>query len=99
MLLSNGTAHSRAKIRDLKHLPLAMRMPDAAHVQNHAIAVRGRTRGRRLSSLPSDAPSSEVLKRLFTMGVIRRAKATAMTPTVKADEIGRASELQSPCNL
>src|SRR5881394_2289803 len=62
-----------------------MRMPDAAHVQNHAIAACGRTTGKRLPSLSSDATSSEILKRLFTMEVTRRAKATAMTPTVRTE--------------
>jgi hypothetical protein len=62
-----------------------MRMPDATRVQNHAIATRDRTTGKRLSSLSSDAPSSEILKGLFTMKVKRRAKATAMTPIVKTE--------------
>src|SRR6266571_8414806 len=68
-----------------------MRMPDATHVQNHAIAIRSRTSDKRLSSLSSDAPSSEILKGLFTMKVTRRAKATAMTSTVKTEGLERPS--------
>src|SRR5436309_9040501 len=79
-----------------KHSPLAMRMPDATHVQNHAIAARARTTGKRLPSLSSDATSSEVLKRLFTMEVTRRAKATAMTPMVKT-EVGNTAF--APCEI
>src|SRR5258708_34410479 len=64
-------------------LPFAMRMPDATHVQNHAIAAWPRTTGKGLSSLSSDATSSEILKRLFTMEVTRRAKATGVTLTAE----------------
>src|SRR5256885_2109825 len=68
-------------------LPLAMRMPEATHVQNHAIARRCRVAGERPSSPSSDAASSEVTKGLFTMEVTRRAKATAVTLSVKTEAL------------
>src|SRR5258708_35443758 len=80
---------SWVEIRDPRSVALAMRMPDATRVQNHAIATLDRTTGKRLSSLSSDAPSSEILKGLFTMKVKRRAKATAMTPIVKTEASDR----------
>jgi len=80
-----ATDHSRAKICDPKCIAVAMRMPDSTHVQNHAIAAHARTTAKRLSSPSSDAASSEILKRLFTMEVTRRAKATRKTPTVKTE--------------
>src|SRR6266446_6221184 len=90
------TDHSRAKIRDPKCITFSN-----AHARRNSRAKSCDCRKRSAtdrspSSLSSDATSSAGLKRLFTMKVARRAKATAMTPTVKTEVL---EHRQPPCQI